>query len=424
MKFSAVILSAVALTPALVQASCPYLAATAANQASSVATVDEIRRHLLTDAETESYKEAFNKLDLDGVQKDLRDLFLSSDPAWPSDYGNYGPFFIRLAWHCSGSYRAADGRGGCAGGRQRFEPERSWDDNTNLDKARSLLWPVKEKHGEGLSWGDLFTLAGTTAIEAMGGPVLGFCGGRADDLTGEESLPLGPTKEQEVLAPCGVNGECLEPLGSTTVGLIYVNPEGPMGKPDPKGSAPQVRDTFARMGMNDTETVALIGGGHTYGKAHGACPSGPGEAPNVEPVTPWAGECGTGVGADSFTSGFEGAWTVNPTGWDNSYFKNLLDYEWGAAVGPGGHNQWGVVSNGTDSPVSPPVQPHGEPQPLMMLTSDVSLINDAEYKKIVETFAKDGAAFDEAFKHAWYKLVTRDIGPHSRCLGGLTPPRK
>ena len=230
------------------------------------------------------------------VQGDLENFFVApSDPIWTADYENYAPFFIRLAWHCSGSYRTSDGRGGCDGGRQRFVPEAEWEDNANLDKARQLLWPIKQKYGLGLSWGDLFVLAGTTAIESMGGPTIGFCGGRVDDEDGAASIPLGPNAEQAILAPCETNGECEEPLGSTTVGLIYVNPEGPMGKPDPVVSSTQVRDTFERMAMNDTETVALIGGGHTYGKTHGLTKEQGG-------VT---------------TSGFEGPWTTNPTAWDN-----------------------------------------------------------------------------------------------------------
>jgi len=365
-----------------------------------------------------NYHAALAALDLDAVRTDLHSLFNSSQPEWPSDYGYYGPFFVRLAWHCSGSYRTSDGRGGCDGGRQRFDPERSWDDNTNLDKARGLLWPIKRKYGLGLSWGDLFILAGTTAVEAMGGPILGFCAGRIDDVDGSASVPLGPSSEQEAYWPCALNGTCTSPLGSTTVGLIYLNPEGPLGVPAPERSAPQIRDTFNRMNMNDTETVALIGGGHAFGKTHGACPNGAGPSPREDPSNPWPGKCGTGKGADAFTSGFEGPWTTNPTWWDNSYFTNLRSHKWKVHIGPGGHHQWQV--DGEPSPTAP--GPQGGRQDIMMMTSDVALLHDDAYEKIVRTYATDQPAFDHAWKHAWYKLTTRDMGPISRCVGDDVPP--
>lgn len=362
---------------------------------------------------------AFHKVDLDAVRADLKALFHSSDPAWPSDYNNYAPFFVRLLWHNAGSYRKSDGRGGVDGGRQRFEPERSWEDNTNLDKARTLLEPIKIKYGRGLSWGDLIVLAGNTAVASMGGPILGSCLGRIDEGDGSWSEALGPSALQEELAPCTVNGTCVSPLGSTTVGLIYLNPEGPLGQPIPEKSAFDVRDSFGRMNMNDTETVALIGGGHSFGKAHGSCPAGHGPSPREDPSNPWPGMCGTGRGADAFTSGFEGPWTTDPLKWDNSYFKNLIMHDWEVHRGPGGHFQWRV--NGT-SPTAP--GPQGGRQNIMMLTSDVSLTKDPEYRAIVEDWATDGGAtrFDHAWKHAWYKLTTRDMGPVTRCLGPDTPP--
>lgn len=348
----------------------------------------------------EEYDLALAAIDLHAVREDLLAVFTDSQECWPADGGHYGPFFVRLAWHCSGSYRQNDGHGGCAGGRQRFEPERSWEDNTNLDKARALLWPIKEKYGAGLSWGDLFIAAGTTAIQSMGGPTLPFCAGRVDDSDGENSLLLGPTPEQEANSPCAVNGTCKEPLGSTTIGLIYLNPEGPVQQredgswtpePDPALSALDIRDTFQRMGMDDSETVALIGGGHAFGKTHGACPAGHGD---WDPSNPWPGACGTGMGADTFTSGFEGPWTTNPTQWDNEFFQHLVEHSWEKHMGPGGHWQW-RIQNAT-----------GPLQGLMRLTSDMGLMADTKYREIVEAWASDSAPFDEAFASAWNKLTT------------------
>lgn len=336
------------------------------------------------------YDKDLRKLDMIAVEQDLNELMLNSQECWPADWDNYGPFFVRLAWHCSGSYRNTDGRGGCSGGRQRFEPERSWDDNTNLDKARGLLWPIKEKYGDGLSWGDLFTFAGTAAIKSMGGPTLPFCFGRIDNADGTESLELGPTAEQMQVAPCDENGKCEKPLGTTTLGLIYLNPEGPLGIPDPVGSARDVRDAFARMGMNDTQTVALIGGGHAFGKTHGACPKGPG---TFNASNPWPGNCGTGKGADTFTSGFEGPWTTQPTQWDNEFFRVLVDNEWEKVMGPGGHWQWQVTDR------------TGPFRDVMRLTSDVSLLHDESFAQISQVFAEDQSQLDVAFAQAWDTLV-------------------
>jgi len=374
----------------------------------------------------EGYYEAFDNIDFGAVKTDLTALFTDSQDFWPADYGNYAPFFVRLAWHNSGSYRSSDGRGGPDGGRQRFDPERSWDDNTNLDKARKLLEPIKQKYGIGLSWGDLIILAGDTAIESMGGKVLGTCLGRIDDSDGFWSERLGPTADQEENSPCPVPGACQTPFGSNVIGLIYVNPEGFHADPVPSKSAPQVRSTFERMSMNDTETVALIGGGHAFGKTHGACPTGPGEKPFENPLHPWAGTCGKGAGkgkgVNAFTAGFEGPWTATPTEWNNEYFTNLYNYEWEKHKGPGGHWQWRVTKE-KDSPWTTFANGTGR-QDVMMLTTDVSLMNDPEgkYESIVKGFAEDQSFLEEQFAAAWYKLTTRDMGPVTRCLGPLTPP--
>jgi len=358
----------------------------------------------------QEYEDALDKLDLDAVKADIIKLLTSSKDWWPADFGNYGPFFVRMAWHCSGTFRKTDGAGGCAGGRQRFEPEASWEDNTNLDKARALLAPIKAKYGMGLSWGDLFVLAGTTALRSMGTPITTFCAGRVDDPDGSKSLPLGPSPIQKESAPCAgsANGLCQDHpnetnLAPTTVGLIYVNPEGVLGVPEPSNSVDEIRITFSKMGHDDRATVALIGGGHAFGKAHGACPltdaAGlpPNEAYASSPIEcPWSGRCGTGKGNDTWTSGFEGAWTSTPTKWSNEFFKYLVDKEWEKHVGPGGHYQWRMKDSPDD--------------PRMRFTTDMALLHDAKYRAIVEEFASNMTALDEAFDSAWTALTTNGNG--------------
>jgi catalase-peroxidase len=353
--------------------------------------------------------------DYEAVKKDIVALLTDSKDWWPADFGNYGPFFIRLAWHCSGTYRLSDGRGGCDGARIRHLPERAWEDNTNMDKALKLLEPLKLKYGASLSWGDLIALTGTTAIESMGGPKIGFCGGRVDDVDGSESLELDAANSGAQVECEGGDGKCKDPLGSTTSGLIYVNPQGPMGKPDPAGSAIEVRDTFKRMGFGDRETVALLGGGHGFGKMHGACATGPGPNPIEAPNAPWPGTCTNvtahpkGAGNNTYTSGFEHAWAFNPTNWTNEYFKGLKNVPlFEQEVTPGGRIQWRGV-------------PDTDP-PLRMLTADLALINDDNYKPVAHEFADNITALADTFGPAWYKLLTLDMGPVTRCRGNLVPP--
>ncbi|CBJ27732.1 Catalase is an enzyme, present in all aerobic cells, that decomposes hydrogen peroxide to molecular [Ectocarpus siliculosus] len=410
-------LAGFALVTGIASGGCPFLSGQEDQQQLGNHIGGE--RLLSTDS---GYEEGadYSRETYEAIKADILAVFVDSKDFWPADFGNYAPLMIRLAWHCAGSYRNSDGRGGCDGGRIRFFPEHGWADNTNLDKALTLLTPIKLKHGDAISWGDLITLTGDMAISSMGGPILGFCAGRQDDSSGYDSLELGPTEEQEATAPCAVNGTCEVPLGTSTVGLIYVNPGGPMGVPEPTESAPQIREVFARMGMNDTETVALIGGGHAFGKVHGACPTGPGADPIDAPEDPWPGTCGDpdsdtfGKGDNTFTSGFEGAWTEEPTVWDNHYFIDLLEYDWIQDESPAGNIQWIPVlkEDATETDVPD----------IIMLTSDVALLMDTEYLAIVEEFASNQEALDVAFSNAWYKLVTRDMGPYTRCVGTDVPP--
>jgi len=353
-----------------------------------------------------AYRAALKGLDMDAVKADMATLLKTSHACWPADNGNYAGLMIRLAWHCSGSYRNSDGVGGCTGARQRFEPERSWEDNANLDKARALLYPLKAKYGDALSWGDLFILAGTTAYRQAGMPITRMCFGRMDEANGNNSKLLGPTAEQEAQFPCAVNGKCEHPL-PTTVGLIYVNPEGPLNADntaqvaDPKLSVSEVRRTFETMGHSNRSTVALIGGGHAIGKAHGACTKSAGLSPKEAFAANgdiWKGECGTGSGPDTTTSGFEGYWTTNPTTWDNEFFKDLFAKEWEVWTGPGGKKQWKVkgVSGG-----------------LMRLTTDLALLEDPTYRAISQEFANNLTALNEAFDEAWDKLTTNGEGTWS-----------
>ncbi len=372
------------------------------------------------------YAAEFKTLDLDAVVKDLHALMTDSQPWWPADYGHYGPFFIRMAWHSAGTYRIADGRGGGGAGAQRFAPLNSWPDNGNLDKARRLLWPIKRKYGRKLSWADLMILAGNVAIESMGLPTFGFAGGREDIWEPEEDIYWGP--EGKWLADERYSGDrALEnPLAAVQMGLIYVNPEGPNGTPDPLGSARDIRETFARMAMDDEETVALTAGGHTFGKAHGAgdpsmyCGPEPEGAGIEEQGLGWKNSMGTGHGANTITSGIEGAWTPNPIQWDNGYFETLFGYEWELTKSPAGAHQWkpkGTTGDGTVPDAHDPSKRHAP----MMTTADMAMRVDPAYEKISRRFLADPAAFADAFARAWFKLTHRDMGPVTRYLGPLVP---
>jgi len=367
------------------------------------------------------YAAEFKTLDLEALKKDLFALMTTSQDWWPADYGHYGPFFIRMAWHSAGTYRITDGRGGGGAGTQRFAPLNSWPDNASLDKARRLLWPLKQKYGRKISWADLMILAGNCALESMGLKPFGFAGGRAD-VWEPEDINWGP--ESEWLGDKRYKGDRQldKPLGAVQMGLIYVNPEGPNGTPSALAAAKDIRETFARMAMNDEETVALIAGGHTFGKAHGAASAAkyvgpePEAAPLEEQGLGWKNSFGTGKGSDTITSGLEGAWTTNPIKWDNNYLDNLFNYEWDLAKGPGGGWQWrpsDPKAAGTVPDAHDPAKKHAP----MMFTTDLALRLDPIYAPIARRFQKNPAQFAEAFSKAWYKLTHRDMGPVSRCLG-------
>ena len=369
------------------------------------------------------YADAFQELDLEEVKADIEDVMTTSKDWWPADYDHYGPFFIRMAWHSAGTYRTADGRGGAAGGRQRFAPINSWPDNANLDKARRLLWPVKQKYGRNLSWADLLILAGNVAIESMGFKTFGYAGGREDEFEPDDAVYWGPEEEWEANERFDEPGEIEEGLGASVMGLIYVNPEGPDGNPDPELSAKNIRQTFSRMAMNDKETAALIAGGHTFGKVHGADDpeENVGPEPEAAPIEQqglgWEHE-GAKEGA-MITSGIEGPWTASPVEWDMGYIDNLLEYEWAAQKGPGGAWQWIPVDE--DIETAPDAHdPEKEVTP-MMLTTDIALKRDPEYREIIEEFQENPMAFGMNFAKAWYKLTHRDMGPPSRFLGPEVP---
>ena len=374
------------------------------------------------------YKDAFNAIDYKQLKADLHALMTDSQDWWPADYGHYGPFFIRMTWHAAGTYRTGDGRGGGGTGAQRFAPLNSWPDNGNLDKARRLLWPIKKKYGNGISWADLLILTGQIAIESMGGPVLGFGGGRPDIWHPEDDIYWGSEDEWLGDNRYGETRQDLEnPLAAVQMGLIYVNPQGPNANPDPLLSAQDIRETFSRMAMNDEETVALTAGGHTFGKAHGA---GPEDHKGPEPEGGsieeqgfgWTSDFKSGVGRDTITSGIEGAWTANPIVWDNGYFDMLFKYDetWTLEKSPAGAHQW-TPSNQEEEDMAPDPEDPSIKVPTMMTTADMAMIRDPEYRKISKYFHENPEAFADAFSKAWFKLLHRDMGPKSRYLGPDVP---
>ncbi|MET9177153.1 catalase/peroxidase HPI [Kitasatospora aureofaciens] len=371
------------------------------------------------------YAKAFNALDLPAVKRDIQEVLSTSQPWWPADFGYYGPFIIRMAWHSAGTYRISDGRGGADGGQQRFAPLNSWPDNASLDKARRLLWPVKKKYGRSISWADLIVLAGNVALEGMGFETFGFGGGRVDDWEPDEDVYWGP--ETTWLGDERYTGdrELESPLAAVQMGLIYVNPEGPNGNPDPIAAARDIRETFYRMAMNDEETVALIAGGHTFGKTHGAGPADnvgpdPEAAPMEQMGLGWKSGFGTGVGGDAITSGLEGIWTATPITWDNSFFETLFGYEWELTKSPAGAHQWKPKDGAGEGTVPDAHDPDKRHVPIM-LTTDLSLRFDPVYEPISRRFLENPAEFADAFARAWFKLTHRDMGPVVRYLGPEVP---
>jgi len=371
------------------------------------------------------YAAAFKTLDLQALKQDLFALMTDSQPWWPADYGHYGPLFIRMSWHSAGTYRIADGRGGASSGTQRFAPLNSWPDNANLDKARRLLWPIKQKYGNAISWADLMVLAGDCAMESMGFKPFGFAGGRVDVWEPEEDIYWGA--EDTWLGDTRYTGDrqLEDPLGAVQMGLIYVNPQGPNGTPDPIASGRDIRETFARMAMNDAETVALVAGGHTFGKCHGAdLESHVGREPEAAPIElqglGWQNSFGSSVGVHAITSGIEGAWTTNPVKWDNNYLENLLDHEWELTKSPAGAWQW-IPANGAMADAVPDAHDPSKRHAPIMTTADMALKLDPIYATISKHFRENPAEFADAFARAWYKLMSRDMGPRARCLGALVP---
>ncbi|NBV06748.1 MAG: catalase/peroxidase HPI [Proteobacteria bacterium] len=372
-----------------------------------------------------NYAKEFEKVDIESLKKDIKQVMTTSQDWWPADYGNYGPFFIRMAWHSAGTYRSEDGRGGAGGGQQRFEPLNSWPDNANLDKARRLLWPVKKKYGRQVSWADLMVLSGNVALESMGFKTIGFAGGRADDFE-PDLVYWGPENKFMGSHRFDKNGKLEKPLGATTMGLIYVNPEGPNGSGDPVAAAQQIRETFGRMAMNDEETVALIAGGHTFGKTHGA--HKPSDCVGAEPAGAaieqqglgWKNKCKTGKGADAITSGLEGAWTSNPTAWTMDYLNGLFAFNWVKTKSSGGAIQW-IPENKNASNLVPDAFDSEKKHAPVMLTTDLSLKEDPKYRKIAKRFQENPKEFEKAFASAWFKLTHRDMGPNARYVGKDSP---